>query len=73
MLVAKNIEDDVPFKGEGIVTPCFPQLVNITELAKNYGKLINVNNLMNFIAGLLRGDVQKRDHDGGGRHLKRWH
>jgi hypothetical protein len=25
-----------------------------------------------FIAGLLRGDVQKRDHDGGGRHLKRW-
>jgi hypothetical protein len=24
MLVAKNIEDDVPFKGEGIVTPCFP-------------------------------------------------
>jgi hypothetical protein len=29
MLVDKNIEDDVPFKGEGIVTPCFPQLVNI--------------------------------------------
>jgi hypothetical protein len=29
MLVAKNIEDDVPFKGEGIVTPCFPQIVNI--------------------------------------------
>jgi len=27
---------------------------------------------MNFIAGLLRGDVQKRDHDGGGRLLKRW-
>jgi hypothetical protein len=43
MLVAKNIEDDVPFKGEGIVTPYFPQLVNITGLAKNYGKLINVN------------------------------
>jgi hypothetical protein len=40
-LVDKNIEDDVPFKGEGIVTPCFPQLVNITGLAKNYGKLIN--------------------------------
>jgi hypothetical protein len=43
MLVDKNIEDDVPFKGEGIVTPCFPQLVNITGLAKNYGKLINMN------------------------------
>ena len=26
------------FKGEGIVTPCFPQIVNITELAKDYGK-----------------------------------
>jgi hypothetical protein len=26
-----------------IVTPCFPQLVNITGLAKNYGKLINMN------------------------------
>jgi hypothetical protein len=38
MLVAKNIEDDVPFKGEGIVTPCFPKIVNITELAKDYGK-----------------------------------
>jgi hypothetical protein len=38
MLVVKNIEDDVPFKGEGIVTPCFPQIVNITELAKDYGK-----------------------------------
>jgi hypothetical protein len=25
------------------VTPCFPQLVNITGLAKNYGKLISVN------------------------------
>jgi hypothetical protein len=33
---------------------------------------INVNNIMNFIAELLRGDVQKRDHDGGGRHLERW-
>jgi hypothetical protein len=22
----------------GIVTPCFPQIVNITELAKDYGK-----------------------------------
>jgi hypothetical protein len=43
MLVDKNIEDDVPFKGEGIVTPCFPQFVKITGLAKNYGKLINVN------------------------------
>jgi hypothetical protein len=31
------------FKGEGIVTPCFPQLVNITGLAKDYGKLIKVN------------------------------
>jgi hypothetical protein len=31
------------FKGEGIVTPCFPQLVKIIGLAKNYGKLINVN------------------------------
>jgi hypothetical protein len=41
--VAKNIEDDVPFKGEGIVTPCFPQLVNITGLAKNYGELTNMN------------------------------
>ena len=38
MLVAKNIEDDVPFKGEGIVTPYFPYIVNITELAKGYGK-----------------------------------
>jgi hypothetical protein len=27
MLVDKNIEDDVPLKGEGIVTPCFPQFV----------------------------------------------
>jgi hypothetical protein len=26
------------FKGEGIVTPCFPQIVNITELGKDYGK-----------------------------------
>jgi hypothetical protein len=26
-----------------IVTPCFPQFVKITGLAKNYGKLINVN------------------------------
>jgi hypothetical protein len=26
-----------------LVTPCFPQLVNITGLAKNYGKLINEN------------------------------
>jgi hypothetical protein len=43
MSVDKNIEDDVSFKGEGIVTPYFPQLVNITGLAKNYGKLINVN------------------------------
>jgi hypothetical protein len=43
MLVDKNIEDDVPFKGEGIVTPCFPQFVKITGLAKNCGKLINVN------------------------------
>jgi hypothetical protein len=24
------------------VTPCFPQLVNITGMAKNYGELINV-------------------------------
>jgi hypothetical protein len=40
MLVSKNIKEDVPFKGEGIVVPCFPQLVNITRLAKNYGKLI---------------------------------
>ena len=38
MLVAKNIEDDVPVKREGIVTPCFPQIVNITELAEDYGK-----------------------------------
>jgi hypothetical protein len=30
-------------KGEGIVTPYFPQFVKITGLAKNYGKLINVN------------------------------
>jgi hypothetical protein len=43
MLIDENIEDDVPFKGERIVTPCFPQFVNITGLAKNYGKLINVN------------------------------
>jgi hypothetical protein len=42
------------------VTPCFPQFVKITGLAKNYGKLINVNNIINFIAGLLRGDVQKK-------------
>jgi hypothetical protein len=26
-----------------LVTPCFPQFVKITGLAKNYGKLINVN------------------------------
>ena len=38
MLVGKNIADDVSFKGGGIVTPCFPQIVNITELAKDYGK-----------------------------------
>jgi hypothetical protein len=25
------------------VTPCFPQLVNITGLAKNYGELTNMN------------------------------
>jgi hypothetical protein len=25
------------------VTPCFPQIVNITELAKDYGKLISMN------------------------------
>jgi hypothetical protein len=25
------------------VTPCFPQFVKITGLAKNYGKLITVN------------------------------
>jgi hypothetical protein len=43
MLVAKNIEDNVPFKGEEIVTPYFPQLVNITGMTKNYGKLINMN------------------------------
>jgi hypothetical protein len=43
MLVAKNIEDDVHFKGEGIVTPCFPQFVNITRLAEDYGKLISMN------------------------------
>jgi hypothetical protein len=43
MLVDKNIEDNVSFNGEGIVTPCFPQFVKITGLAKNYGKLINVN------------------------------
>jgi hypothetical protein len=55
MLVAKNIEDDVPFKGEGIVTPCFPQIVNITELAKGYGKTtcrkrsMNVNNSLNLL------------------------
>jgi hypothetical protein len=42
------------------VTPCFPQFVKITGLAKNYGKLMNVNNLLNFITGLLRGDVQKK-------------
>jgi hypothetical protein len=57
------------------VTPCFPQFVKITGLAKNYGKLINVNmsckwtlrkrsmnvnNILNFIARLLRGDVQKK-------------
>jgi hypothetical protein len=75
MLIDKNIEDNVPFKGEGILTPCFPQFVKISGLAKNYGKLINVNMLckwtlrkrsmnvnkiMNFIVGLLRGDVQKK-------------
>jgi hypothetical protein len=38
----ENIEDDVSFKGEGIVTPCFPQFVKKTILAKNYGKLKNV-------------------------------
>jgi hypothetical protein len=43
MLVDNTIEDNVPFNGEGIVTPYFPQLVNITGLAKNYGKLVNVN------------------------------
>jgi hypothetical protein len=43
-----------------VVTPCFPQFVKITGLAKNYGKLINVNNIMNFIAGLLRGVVRKK-------------
>jgi hypothetical protein len=25
------------------ITPCFPQFVKIIGLAKNYGKLINVN------------------------------
>ena len=44
MTVDKNIEDDVPFKGGGgIVTPYFPQFVNITGLAKDYGKLISMN------------------------------
>jgi hypothetical protein len=43
MLVDKNIEGDVPFKGEGIVTPCFPHFVKITGLTGNCGKLINVN------------------------------
>jgi hypothetical protein len=32
---------------------------------------MNVNNIMNYIAGLLRGDVRKRDHDGGGGHLEK--
>jgi hypothetical protein len=32
---------------------------------------MNVNNSLKFIAELLRGDVQKRDHDGGGGHLKK--
>jgi hypothetical protein len=36
-----------PFSWGGIgwvyVTPCFPQFVKIIGLAKNYGKLINVN------------------------------
>jgi hypothetical protein len=75
MLVDKNIEDYVPFKGEGIVTPCFPQFVKITRLAKNYGKLINVNmwckwtlrkrsmnvnNIMNFYCRTLeRGCAEK--------------
>jgi hypothetical protein len=31
------------FKGEGFVTPCFPQSVKITILAKNYGRLKDVN------------------------------
>jgi hypothetical protein len=29
--------------GVTIVTPCFPQSVKITILAKNYGKLKDVN------------------------------
>ena len=35
---------------------------------------MNVNNRLNiieFIAELLRGDVRKRDHDGGGGHLEK--
>jgi hypothetical protein len=35
-------EGDLPFKNINAqnlaVTPCFPQIVNITELAKDYGK-----------------------------------
>ena len=35
---------------------------------------MNVNdrlNIIEFIAELLRGDVRKRDHDGGGGHLEK--
>jgi hypothetical protein len=32
---------------------------------------MNVKKKFEFIAELLRGDVQKRDHEGGGRHLER--
>ena len=35
MLVDKNIEDDVPFKGEGIVTP--------------WKRSMNVNNILNLL------------------------
>jgi hypothetical protein len=38
LCIYRNIKDDVPFKGEGIVTPCFPQFVNITILAKRLWK-----------------------------------
>ena len=47
------------FKGEGIVTPCFPQFVNITGLAKDYGKLINVNDILNYYRTAERGCAKK--------------
>jgi hypothetical protein len=49
------------FKGEGILTPCFPQLVNITGLAKNYGELINVNNIMNLYCKTAERGCAKKE------------